>query len=97
VVVVLCLREDLLVHEPADHLEDRLLLVGLFIERCRYGHGGEHTRGLATLRQSAAVAELADSRYQQPGELSDQAGREEPVPLLLPDACTHEALVAEQP
>jgi hypothetical protein len=39
-VVVLGLREDLLVDELADHLDDGLLLVGLLVERLRgYGHG----------------------------------------------------------
>ena len=37
-VVVLRLRDDLLVDELADHLEDRLLLVGLLEERGRDGH-----------------------------------------------------------
>ena len=43
------------------------------------------------------VAEPADPRDQQPGELPHQPGREEPVALLLPDTRTDEALVAEQP
>ena len=38
VVVVLGLGKDLLVDELADHLEDRLLLVGLLVERGGYGH-----------------------------------------------------------
>ena len=42
-VVVLGVREDLLVDELADHLGDRLLLVGLLVERLGgYGHGRGH-------------------------------------------------------
>ena len=37
-VVVLGLRDDLLVDELADHLDDRLLLVGLLVERGGDGH-----------------------------------------------------------
>ena len=40
VVVLLGVRDDLLVDELADHLDDRLLLVGhLLVRRGRYGHG----------------------------------------------------------
>src|SRR5215211_5719858 len=38
-VVVLGLRDDLLVDELPDHLDDGLLLVGLLVERLGYGHG----------------------------------------------------------
>ena len=38
-VVVLGLGDDLLVDELADHLDDRLLLVGLLVEVARDGHG----------------------------------------------------------
>ena len=46
-VVVLGLREDLLVDELADHLDDGLLLVGLLVERGGDGHGGEDTVAIA--------------------------------------------------
>jgi SAM-dependent methyltransferase len=41
---VLGLRDDLLVHELADHLEDGLLFVGFLIERGGYGHTREDNR-----------------------------------------------------
>ncbi len=46
---------------------------------------------------SVVVAESADAGGQQSGDLPDQPRREEPVALLVPDARTDEALVAEQP
>jgi hypothetical protein len=44
-VVVLRPRDDLLIDELADHLEDGLLLVGLLVERLGHGHGREHIVG----------------------------------------------------
>src|SRR3954447_11057305 len=45
-VVVLGIRDDLLVRELADHLGDRLLLVGLLLEGDGYGHGFSYLCGL---------------------------------------------------
>ena len=56
-VVVLGLRDDLLVDELADHLEDGLLLVGLLVERGGYGHGRE--RYLAAVMGIPPIAAAA--------------------------------------
>ena len=62
-VVVLGLREDLLVDELADHLDDRLLLVGLLVERGGDGHsdlgGGGAREGASIPPGRAATRRLS--------------------------------------